>query len=284
MARVIAVCHPNRESKRRSEGGLGSVPCLDISARRCFLSGDVSWKAISRRYVCVSYALLASRFATRPRRVVPDRVDRGGFVHICVDRSHGAADRAVIHAGLSLGLVKHREQSIERARLCRAIVSHRRSHRIGQMREIHASIRTGERRPVNDRSTRVRRLYRFVSNCNFSLLRLEDRSTRDPYKFEKRRNDLRIVRFDRTRQDLPNHAAKLSGEKSRHTCTPLLESSSSTKIVICVRRLSSTTRKRSFVSSISPDPVATNERTNPLGSRPFCPRVRRERTSVDAAT
>lgn len=162
MARVIAICHPNRESKRRSEGGLGSVPCLDISARKCFLSGDVSWKAISRRYVCVSYALLASRFATRPRRVVPDRVDRGGFVHICVDRSHGAADRAVIHAGLSLGLVKHREQSIERARLCRAIVSHRRSHRIGQMREIHASIRTGERRPVNDRSTRVRRLYRFV--------------------------------------------------------------------------------------------------------------------------
>lgn len=125
VARAVAICHPNRKSKRWSEGGLG-VPRLDISARRCFLSADVSWKAISRRYVCVSYALLTSRFATRPRRVVPDRVDRGGFVHICVDRSHGAADRVVIHAGLSLGLVKHREQSIERTRLCRAIVSHRR--------------------------------------------------------------------------------------------------------------------------------------------------------------
>lgn len=68
VARAIAICHPNRKSKRWSEGGLESVPCLDISARRCFLSGDVSWKAISRRYVCVSYALLTSRFATRPRR------------------------------------------------------------------------------------------------------------------------------------------------------------------------------------------------------------------------
>lgn len=169
MARAVAICHPNRKSKRWSEGGLGSVPRLDISARRCFLSADVSWKAISRRYVCVSYALLTSRFATRPRRVVPDRVDRGGFVHICVDRSHGAADRAVIHAGLSLGLVKgtkHRENSpLPRDCFSSTIrIAHR---------TIHASICTGERRPVNDRSTSktIKLLYRIVIFLHWNVPR-----------------------------------------------------------------------------------------------------------------